>query len=99
MGSGCNWKTFANTTFVTCFRVEGQLVMLLVLCYFCSFQPMTGHCLGGTAGIETVVAAKVLQTGDVPATLNYSTPDPECDLNYVPNKAVHLDEPLKVSSL
>ncbi|CDJ65642.1 3-oxoacyl-[acyl-carrier-protein] synthase, putative [Eimeria necatrix] len=60
-----------------------------------STKPMTGHCLGGTAGIETVVAAKVLQTGDVPATLNYSTPDPECDLNYVPNKAVHVDEPLK----
>ncbi|XP_026192078.1 uncharacterized protein LOC34623109 [Cyclospora cayetanensis] len=60
-----------------------------------STKPMTGHCLGGTAGIETVVAAKVLQTGDVPPTLNYRTPDPECDLNYVPNQAVHVSEPMK----
>ncbi|CDJ60567.1 3-oxoacyl-[acyl-carrier-protein] synthase, putative [Eimeria maxima] len=60
-----------------------------------STKAMTGHCLGGTAGIETVVAAKVLQTGSVPPTLNYTTPDPECDLNYVPNKAVQMQEPPK----
>ncbi|CDI80748.1 3-oxoacyl-[acyl-carrier-protein] synthase, putative, partial [Eimeria acervulina] len=57
-------------------------------------KPMTGHCLGATAGIETVVAAKVLQTGNVPPTLNYTTPDPECDLNYVPNKAAVLTDTL-----
>ncbi|KAL8273028.1 hypothetical protein Esti_003081 [Eimeria stiedai] len=60
-----------------------------------STKPMTGHCLGGTGGIETVVAAKVLETGKVPPTLNYKTPDPECDLNYVPNQAVHVKEPMK----
>lgn len=60
-----------------------------------STKPMTGHCLGGTGGIETVVAAKVLETGSVPPTLNYKTPDPECDLNYVPNQAVHVKEPMK----
>lgn len=60
-----------------------------------STKPMTGHCLGGTAGIETVVAAKVLETGSVPPTLNYNTPDPECDLNYVPNQAVQVKEPMK----
>ncbi|KAL8448616.1 hypothetical protein Emag_003931 [Eimeria magna] len=63
-----------------------------------STKPMTGHCLGGTGGIETVVAAKVLETGSVPPTLNYKTPDPECDLNYVPNQAVHVKEPMKVGS-
>ena len=62
---------------------------------FVALQPMTGHCLGATAGIETVVAAKVLQTGNVPPTLNYTTPDPECDLNYVPNKAVRMQQPPK----
>ncbi|KAL8424660.1 hypothetical protein Efla_006445 [Eimeria flavescens] len=61
-----------------------------------STKPMTGHCLGGTGGIETVVAAKVLETGSVPPTLNYQTPDEECDLNYVPNKAVHVQQPFKV---
>lgn len=59
-------------------------------------QAMTGHCLGGTAAIETIVAAKVLETGSVPPTLNYRTPDPECDLNYVPNQAVQVKEPMKV---
>ena len=48
---------------------------------------MVGHAMGasGTFGIFTVV--KAIQTGWIPPTINYTTPDPECDLDYVPNQA------------
>ncbi|KEP64526.1 UNVERIFIED_CONTAM: 3-oxoacyl-acyl-carrier protein synthase I/II, putative [Hammondia hammondi] len=52
-----------------------------------STKSMTGHCLGATGGIEACVSAKVLETGIVPPTINQEESDPECDLNYVPNKA------------
>ena len=52
-----------------------------------STKSMTGHTLGAAGGIEAVIAAKVMQTGVVPPTINYETADPECDLNYVPNVA------------
>merc|ERR1719310_1781190 len=58
-----------------------------------STKSMTGHTLGAAGGIEAVIAAKVMGTGDVPPTINYETPDPECDLNYVPNKAETLEKP------
>merc|ERR1711871_1881393 len=52
-----------------------------------STKSMTGHTLGAAGGIEAVIATKVMQTGVVPPTINYTTEDPECDLNYVPNAA------------
>jgi len=52
-----------------------------------STKSMTGHLLGAAGGIESVVCAKILQTGMVPPTINYTTPDPDCDLDYVPNTA------------
>lgn len=52
-----------------------------------STKSTTGHLLGATGGVEAAVCAKVIQTGVVPPTINYETPDPECYLNYVPNKA------------
>jgi len=58
-----------------------------------STKSMTGHTLGAAGGIEAAVAAKVLQTGMAPPTINYATPDPECDLNYVPNTAQQLSAP------
>jgi 3-oxoacyl-(acyl-carrier-protein) synthase len=48
---------------------------------------MTGHLLGAAGGIESAFAAKVVETGLIPPTINYETPDPECDLDYVPNQA------------
>jgi len=51
-----------------------------------STKSMTGHLLGGAGGLEFVVTAMVLATGKVPPTINYEVPDPECDLDYVPNK-------------
>ena len=53
-----------------------------------STKGATGHALGAAGGFETIACIQALQTGVIPPTLNYETPDPECDLNYTPNKAV-----------
>jgi 3-oxoacyl-[acyl-carrier-protein] synthase II len=50
-----------------------------------STKSMTGHLLGASGSLEAVICAKVLNENIVPATINYRTPDPECDLDYVPN--------------
>ncbi len=52
-----------------------------------STKSMTGHLLGGAGGIEAVFCVKALEDGTIPPTINYETPDPECDLDYVPNEA------------
>ncbi|MBI3739548.1 MAG: beta-ketoacyl-ACP synthase II [Chloroflexi bacterium] len=51
-----------------------------------STKSMTGHLLGASGSLEAVVCAKVLTEHILPATINYQTPDPACDLDYVPNK-------------
>ena len=52
-----------------------------------STKSMTGHLLGGAGGIEAVFSIKALEEGVIPPTMNYENPDPECDLDYVPNEA------------
>jgi 3-oxoacyl-[acyl-carrier-protein] synthase II len=52
-----------------------------------STKSMTGHLLGAAGGIESAIAAMVVRTGTIPPTINYENPDPECDLDYVPNQA------------
>ncbi len=52
-----------------------------------STKSMTGHLLGAAGGIESVITVLTLVKGVLPPTINYETPDPECDLDYIPNTA------------
>jgi 3-oxoacyl-[acyl-carrier-protein] synthase II len=52
-----------------------------------STKSMIGHLLGAAGAVEAGITALVIERGIIPPTINYETPDPECDLDYVPNKA------------
>ncbi len=56
-----------------------------------STKSMIGHTLGAAGGLESVVCALTLKEGKVHPTINYTTPDPDCDLDYVPNVAREMD--------
>ena len=64
-----------------------------------STKSMTGHLLGAAGGIETAYSALAIARGVLPPTINYEIPDPECDLDYVPNEAreVRVDRALSNS--
>jgi len=53
-----------------------------------STKSMTGHMLGAAGAVEAIACAKALETGIIPPTIGYQTPDEDCDLDYVPNKAI-----------
>jgi len=53
-----------------------------------STKSMTGHTLGAAGGVETVITALTVREGKIPPTINFSDPDPECDLNYAHNQVV-----------
>lgn len=53
-----------------------------------SIKSMVGHLLGAAGGVEAIATIKTIAEGIIPPTINYEFPDPECDLNYVPNKAI-----------
>ncbi|MDA3813565.1 MAG: beta-ketoacyl-ACP synthase II [Candidatus Cloacimonetes bacterium] len=56
-----------------------------------STKSMTGHTLGAAAGIEAIVCCKSITTGKLHPTINYENPDPACDLDYIPNKAIEME--------
>lgn len=60
-----------------------------------SIKSMIGHLLGAAGGVEAVATVKTIKEGIIPPTINYEYPDPECDLDYVPNKAI--EYPVKVA--
>ncbi len=60
-----------------------------------STKSMTGHLLGAAGAIEAIAAVKALETGIIPPTIGYQEPDPDCDLDYTPNKA--LETPLALA--
>ena len=63
-----------------------------------STKSMTGHMLGAAGGFESVVCIKSIMHGIVPPTINYTTPDPDCDLDYVPNEAREVDVRLALNN-
>jgi len=63
-----------------------------------STKSMTGHLMGAAGAVEAIACAKTLETGWVHPTINYENPDPECDLNYVPNQAQKLDPQVTLSN-
>jgi 3-oxoacyl-[acyl-carrier-protein] synthase II len=52
-----------------------------------SIKSMTGHCIAGSGGLEAIACILAIREGFFPPTINLDNPDPECDLDYVPNKA------------
>jgi len=63
-----------------------------------STKSMTGHLLGGAGGIEAIFTILTIHTGMIPPTINYENPDPECDLDYVPNQARRADVRVALSN-
>ncbi len=63
-----------------------------------STKSMTGHLLGASGAIETIAATLAVHHNVVPPTINYETPDPECDLDYVPNEAREIPVEIAISN-
>ena len=63
-----------------------------------STKSMTGHLLGATGALEALVCLKAIETGTIPPTIGLEEPDPACDLDYTPGKAVKMDVQTAVST-
>lgn len=63
-----------------------------------SNKSMIGHLLGAAGAVEAVATVKTVQTGIIPPTINLEKPDPECDLNYTPNRAVQREVNIAISN-
>lgn len=63
-----------------------------------STKSMTGHLLGAAGGVEAIFSILAIDRGIIPPTINYETPDPECDLDYVPNRARKSDVNIAMSN-
>jgi 3-oxoacyl-(acyl-carrier-protein) synthase len=63
-----------------------------------STKSMTGHMMGATGALEAVFCVQAVRDGILPPTIHYQTPDPDCDLDYVPNKAREAKVSLAISN-
>lgn len=63
-----------------------------------STKSMTGHLLGAAGGIETIICALAIERGEIPPTINYENPDPDCDLYVVPNEAIRREVKVAMSN-
>lgn len=66
--------------------------------YISSSKSMTGHMLGAAGALEAIICLKVLKENVIPPTINLLEPDPECNLNYVPNQAAKVSVQLSLSN-
>jgi 3-oxoacyl-[acyl-carrier-protein] synthase II len=78
-----------TTAFKTVFQAHAAKLKIS------STKSMTGHTLGAAAALEAIACIKSIQTGKIHGTMNLFNPDPECDLDYVPNKAI--DHPVNIA--
>jgi 3-oxoacyl-[acyl-carrier-protein] synthase II len=63
-----------------------------------STKSVTGHCFGAAGAIEAMMCVRAVHEGVLPPTMNYETPDPECDLDYVPNEARRIEVDVALSN-
>ncbi len=79
-------STHYNDKYETCAikQVFGEYAKKIAVS---STKSMTGHLLGAAGAVEAIFSIKAIKEGIIPPTINYETPDPECDLDYVPNNA------------